>query len=594
MLKNYFQSSWLYTTFLSRLVLFKKSTYFLVGISLFVNLIFIIINGLNIANNIKTYLILFYLFTSINSLLTIVFSTIKAINLFKDLKDEGIEILVFSKSISRKNIIFTKIGFLILNIVFWSLITYILNIIFYVVNIKNNNGINFFYLYAFFNYYFCGLIFASIAALIVSRWSNKVAMIIPISCFIPFLIAGGVANLYSTSKINQVAKYMNINYDKYDSNTILDVEKFYLNNHNDEVYLITKNLNNPQFSKRQNYFLKAAFDHAKNASTFFHVLSWLSVPYQLNNSFYKNDIDPFSVNSQHENYLDKYFNYHGLESKLYDYKLNKHPHLPQFNINENQKEYFVPGALKNTSQFPTLENRNLIYARENVDRFDVNFIEDDNLFSSTNDFVGELKWAVIRNTLESKVFNNFAKKFYDNFDEDIDKPQIIAAYNDVINEQSSINFSTIVDENSILFAKKINNYYVKNLVEKKIYFIVALMYYLYFNEERWNLLEKLLKNDKVINFYRPSSIRINVNNYAYDIGGIGSYELMKKVVNNKTLYRYQLQKSNNYVFQTAKEVYSIKRADQIVNKNYYWLIWILFSTILIISLALIYLKRDYK
>ena len=120
------------------------------------------------------------------------------------------------------------------------------------------------------------------------------------------------------------------------------------------------------------------------------------------------------------------------------------------------------------------------------------------------------------------------------------------------------------------------------------------MYYLYFNEERWNLLEKLLKNDKVINFYRPSSIRINVNNYAYDIGGIGSYELMKKVVNNKTLYRYQLQKSNNYVFQTAKEVYSIKRADQIVNKNYYWLIWILFSTILIISLALIYLKRDYK
>lgn len=594
MLKNHFHSSWLYTTFLSRLVLFKKSTYFLVGISLFINLIFIIINALNIANDKQNYLILFYVFISINLVLTIIFSTIKAINLFKDLKDDGIEILVFSKSISRKNIIFTKIGFLVLNCVLWSLITYIFNIIFYVVNTKNNNDINLFYLYAFFNYYFCALIFGSIAALIVSRWSNKIAMIVPISCFLPFLVAGGVANLYSTSKINQVAKYMNINYDKYDSNTILDVEKFYLNNKSDEVYLITKNLNNPRFSQRQNEFLKTAFNQAKNASKPFQILSWLSIPYQLNNSFYKNDLDPFNINNHQQNHLNQYFNYHGLESKLCDYELNKNPNSPQFNINENQKQYFVPGALKNVSQFSTLENRNLIYARENVDRFDVNFLEDDNLFSSTNNFIGELKWEVIKNTLESKVFNNFAKKFYDNFDQDIEKPQIITAYNDVINEQSLINFSTIIDESSILFAKKIDNHYVKNLVEKKIYFIVALMYYLYFNKNYWHLLEKLLKNNKVINFYRPSPIRINVNNYAYNIGGIASYELMKKVVNNKTLYRYQLQKSNNYVFQTAQEVYSIKRSKQIVNKNYYWLIWIIFSMILIICLALVYLKRDYK
>lgn len=167
MLKNHFHSSWLYTTFLSRLVLFKKSTYFLVGISLFINLIFIIINALNIANDKQNYLILFYVFISINLVLTIIFSTIKAINLFKDLKDDGIEILVFSKSISRKNIIFTKIGFLVLNCVLWSLITYIFNIIFYVVNTKNNNDINLFYLYAFFNYYFCALIFGSILWLLV-------------------------------------------------------------------------------------------------------------------------------------------------------------------------------------------------------------------------------------------------------------------------------------------------------------------------------------------------------------------------------------------------------------------------------------------
>lgn len=55
------------------------------------------------------FLIISYVNLFIN-LLLLSFGCLKGLNLFKDLAKDGIDILVFSKSISRHNILLTKLG----------------------------------------------------------------------------------------------------------------------------------------------------------------------------------------------------------------------------------------------------------------------------------------------------------------------------------------------------------------------------------------------------------------------------------------------------------------------------------------------------
>lgn len=105
-----FNSSFAYVGFLTRHIIVKKTTYILPIITFLITLIVGIIVGC-VVNQKSQFLIISYVMIIFNLLMTTIFASLKALNVFKDFSEDGIDILVISKPISRKNIVWSKIFF---------------------------------------------------------------------------------------------------------------------------------------------------------------------------------------------------------------------------------------------------------------------------------------------------------------------------------------------------------------------------------------------------------------------------------------------------------------------------------------------------
>ncbi|CRH24732.1 Uncharacterised protein [Chlamydia trachomatis] len=102
------------------------------------------------------------------------------------------------------------------------------------------------------------MIFGSISGLLASRFNFKLSITTPIALFTPLLFLGTATSVFATPSNLNYAHYLNLPDSKTDSQTILDLEKFYLNNNEDTFYLIPKNVSNTKISQKQANFLSDA------------------------------------------------------------------------------------------------------------------------------------------------------------------------------------------------------------------------------------------------------------------------------------------------------------------------------------------------
>ncbi|MCV3753964.1 hypothetical protein [Ureaplasma zalophigenitalium] len=853
-----FKKSYSYSSFLGHLILKKVSTWCFVLILFLIMIPFTLIARF-VANDLNQFLIISYVYIFINLLLTVIFSVIKSLNIFKDLSRNGIDILVFSKSISRKNIILTKIGFLVFLGTIWSLVTFICFIVFYLSNFTYQNHVNYWYVSGFFSPFFSFLIFGFMTSVIALKASSKVAIIAPIITFIPLAVVGSITSIVSTPANNKMAEYLNLEKSNYHSGTLGNVETFYLNNNKDEVFIIPKleGKRNTEFSKRQKDFLNSINDAAQQAPKPWQALAWLSVPYQFMDVFNQQDHDPIGLNVRLQpNNLKKYLYANELASEEYQYKikptenaLRKYKVSDRMDIAQNiHQNYLVPGLLRHRSVVSennngSLKDREIIYARMNADNINVEFKEDNNIFADPANLVGKISWNVVKNTLDSAVFNAKAEEFYNQYLKSIpldkkgsanpleikqeimtlisyitrydnDKDQTfnaLSVYLDKINKENKISVvneikkatkyleqfnlnedkynkepsivsakneleaaktKTVANENNLeslvlankKYAKAINdtkelddikeniefildneifnlirvnefrkmmskikldettdkdiyiqqiriliallhnkysfanetlndlviflaqslnnqvptnvianeisqkiahldknqfteelknnlnqldqknrNGYLINVIElinswsnknrvnhqstsflnlqdnesispllnndyigelenqmqKKVYLITSLIYWIYFNKPDSDILDYILKNDSPTLQYTPSQIQVNIDGYIYYIGGYESYLLTQHSKElpsglRTIVHRYELSKSNNFLFQNVDEVYSIKRQNKVVVKPAYSVIWISVAALLLIGTYFGYVRRDYK
>ncbi|MGZ9432408.1 hypothetical protein [Mycoplasma sp. 613B] len=597
--KNYF-------LFINKLLLKKKSTIIIPVINLLMIILTLILN-FTLAKSIENFLIIFYINILINGILSSLYGSIKALNIFKDLQSEGIEIIVFSKSITRHKIVFTKL----INFAFWSMLWsfvsyWILSTTLFL-NLNFINSLNIPFLWIFLSPLFIYLFFGLISILISSRFSSKISIAFPLLFFMPFTTLGSIISIFSTSSENKFGEYLNINYPNYDSGKLLDVEKFYLNNNKDELYIIPKNVDNKSFSQREKEFLELAKQKSKNSSTLWQAYSLLSLPYQFLDIYNNKDKDALSYVSKSQiNNLENYLNYKNLDSGEYNYKLElNNNNLLKVAIQdddsllETKYSYLVPGALKNSSHFENVKNREIIYSRENASNFEVSFPEDDKIVAVPEDLVGKLKWEIIEEVLKSAIFDKYAYKTFIKV-KNYNKNDLLKYFENIlssnINNSNDDNFSKVIDNNTELLKEIIDTNKIKNLTEKKIYFITSLLYYAYFHP-KFNkvILTFLEKENDGKKYYNPDKFEISFDNKKYFIGGYSTYSPIQQIKNDKIIYRFSLEESNNFLFQPVDEVYSYKAINRIVyNKNINLVIWSLVVTILAFSSYVVYKRKDYK
>lgn len=610
LIKPSLKQAYSYSRFLARIIFKKPSTYVLGVIALIISIILGVVAN-TVAKDASTFLIISYVNLVINLVLALIYGCLKGLNLFKDLAKEGIDILVFSKSITRRNIFSTKLVFFSLLGVFHTLISYVGLMIFYLSNLKYNNDVNLWFISSFFSVLVTYLIFGLVAILIASKANSKVSLIIPILTFVPLVIGGSVASLYSTSRAETFAQIFNqkLPAGNNDSQTILNAEKFYLANKQDEYFIIPKTVNKTKFDEAQIAFINQAIEDSKQAAKLTQSLSYLLVPFQLIDVFSVNDKDPISViTNKKDKALSTYLNYNDQDSKLSNYQLNPNPNLIKLNTASNDQQnlqYIVPNALKNFSLINNpsinskqiankLVDKEIIYARKNADNFDISFKEDDKLLPVQQDVVGELIWPLLHQILSSKVFIEFANKWFKQLDPSISKANLLAAISNSVDDRLEDKLHLLVDDNTIVM-NSIRQPQIKSIIEKKLYLTTALIYYIYFYHQNSPILLTLLRNSVVSKNYAPGSYQVNIDGEVYIIGGYSGYETQQREnKQNKVIYRYKLIPSNNYLFGAVDQVYSIKRANQVVIKPLYSLIWVALLTALYIGVYFRYTRRDYK
>lgn len=81
--------------------------------------------------------------------------------------------------------------------------------------------------------------FGSISGLLASRFNFKLSITTPIALLHLYFL-GTATSVFATPSNLNYAHYLNLPDSKTDSQTILDLEKFYLNNNEDTFYLIPK------------------------------------------------------------------------------------------------------------------------------------------------------------------------------------------------------------------------------------------------------------------------------------------------------------------------------------------------------------------
>lgn len=617
-------SAFKYSKFAFNITFKKISTFILpilvLAFSLIIGLVYKFVVGQ------RYYDLVAYIFIFTNATATVIFSSIKALNIFKDFDSEGLEIITLSKPISRNNLILGKLLTLIYFGLIWSLVMLIASLF----GLYAIFGVTKIFLVAIL-FLFVGLmtylLFGLFTALICYKLSQKIAITIPIALFIPLALGGSLISANSTSNINNAAHFINRPYQYHASGNEANIEPYYLNNNKDELLLVPNGADNKGFSDEQIKYLQKVMNLSNNSSTEWQAYSWLSVPYQLIDIFNFKNKNVFETASVKKfSNLDNYVYHSGLDDVTYNYKLDTNVNLKKYITTDgsNSPKYIVPGALKSNSIFSDktgdngLFNYDIIYARAGAEDPNIEFLEDDANFSNEGaNLVGRIKWRYIYEALKDEKFNSIAKNFVEKFNSKIVSQNNLVEINKLL--MSEIN--SFINNDDIDNASEINKYEnanvtifdpnalkqkkLKSIFEKRIYFTVALLNYIYFNYSETKIYEAMLKNPNTKESFGNYQYTVNILGHDYKIGGyssfvenvtpVGNRDSEGKIRNPKIKIRYDLNKSDtNYLFQSADQVYAINRSSQIVNKNAYYPIWIILNTILFVSVFALYRKKEYK
>ncbi|MBG0730775.1 ABC transporter permease [Mycoplasma sp. 'Moose RK'] len=577
-----------YFRFLFRLSLKKKAIYVFMLFAFLATFMMALITRFYATD--KTFSLFSFINLFINLSLTIIIASYMFLSIFKDLSAQSVDIITFTKPYSRQYFIATKILFLICFGAFWSFFLWILLTLFYLINYQYFNQVNKLFLWGFISPFFSFVIFGTITALISYKFSSKLSLSITIFAFSPLILIGSSSAFSSTSPINRFAEILNLEHEGYDSKTIADVEKFYLNDKKDRFFIIPKQVDNPNFTERQIKYLQSAWNDSTAAAQVWQAASYLLIPYQLINIFEKNDRDAIeNAVANKPNFLQPYIYNNNLASKGKSYILSPNSGLKKFKLSSGKSVFLVPGALKNDSHFSNLENREIIYANTNAGNFNILLPQDSQTFGLSSDLVGKLRWNFIKEILLSQKFNDFAINFFSKLPKEIDQKIILGKISEAISTNKEL--LEIDDETTTVFQKNVHSSKIANETQRKIYLAAALIYWIYFNKQDEKILDALLKNEK--NNYDPAAFFVQIDKQNYQIGGFSSFNPEQRVVNEKVINRFNLTKSNNFLFQPALQIMEVKENYQVVKKWLYPLIWLSFSAILLYLTFRFYSRRDY-
>ncbi|MXR05805.1 ABC transporter permease [Mycoplasma flocculare] len=585
---NIFKSNQ-YFKFLFKLSFKKKAIYVFIALSFVATTMLALITRFYATE--KNFSLFSFIVLFINLSLTIIISSYMFLSIFKDLSILSVDIISFIKPYSRQYFILTKLLFLVVFGIFWSFFISFLLVSFYIINSRYFDQVNSPLIWGFLSAFFSFLIFGALTALVSHKFSSKLSLSIAIFSFSPFILIGSSSAFSSTSTINRFAEILNLEHNGYDSNTILDVEKFYLNNKKDQFFIIPKQVGNPNFSKRQVEYIQKAWNDSSAAAQVWQAASYLLIPYQLINVFEPKDRDAIeNAVGVKETFLKNYIYSNNLASKKNNYFLSTNPAMKKYKLSSGQQVFLVPGALKNDSHFENLENREIIYANEDATNFAKILPQDSQTFGLTSDLVGKLRWNLIKELLSSPVFDEYAAKFFESFKAKTTQKEILEEISKRISTDKEL--LELNDEKTAVLAKKLDIKKVENQVQKKIYFASALIYWLYFNRPNSEILDSFLINEK--QNFDPGPIFVKIDQQKYQIGGFSSFSAEQRVVENKVIKRFNLSKSDNFLFQPVLQMMEIKVNYQVVSKKIYPIIWVVISAVFFYCIFRIYSRKDYK
>ncbi|UWV82968.1 hypothetical protein ONA23_00275 [Mycoplasmopsis cynos] len=212
----------------------------------------IVINSIELDS--KLVPLIYYIVVFIESLLTVLFASIKSINIYKDLEEEGIELLTLSKPISRNKVIWGKSFTNFLLGFYWSIIMFLCNVI--ILSGISNSDVVFISFVSIPVFTIVYILFGSVSSLIAYKMNAKLAITAPLVIFSPLVIAGTIISSKSTSASNNIAYYLNSKYNNHTSGNVPNLEKFYLNNNVDSLYIIPNGYNKTGYRKDQIEYLK--------------------------------------------------------------------------------------------------------------------------------------------------------------------------------------------------------------------------------------------------------------------------------------------------------------------------------------------------
>ncbi|CRH24730.1 Uncharacterised protein [Chlamydia trachomatis] len=155
--------------------------------------------------------------------------------------------------------------------------------------------------------------------------------------------------------------------------------------------------------------------------------------------------------------------------------------------------------------------------------------------------------------------------FYSSLNTHLSKQQYLEKISSFIKQNEENQFKNLTDNNTVVLNSFLDTSKIKSNLEKNIYIATALIYYLFFNNNQSPIFNTLLKNED--GSYKPEKFSISIDNQDYFIGGYASYVAEQREINNKTIYRYHLSDSNNFLFQPVEEVYQVTVKTHVVKKN---------------------------
>lgn len=608
----------------------KKSTwiiplvYFICVLALSIIYKFLFINQYN--QYLSVYIIAFF-----TILFTMFYSGIKSTNLFVDTDKEGVDILALSKPISKKTLVMSKNITLLIFSGIWASFILITNLIinFILLGFSTISTVFIISIIAFSVAIFSFMFFGLITTLISIKAGNKIGLIFPFLIFVPLLIGGIGVQINSTSSLNNSAYYLNKHYKFNNAANNLNSQHFFLNDKNDNLFLINNGIDNDSFSPKQNEYLKELQSTVKNSSIYSWIYSWSILPFQFFDIYnYKPEME-LNYLKQGSNNLKNYLYYQNNDSLNNNYKFKKDANLLKIKVEEEieaqgkiqnkiSEKFVVPGTLKIASQFNNQINTSIIFARENASNFNIELPEDKFEFLSDKGLVGKLSWEEFYNILRDKKFNQIAKEFFTSLLAKANKEVIndFKRYNEnrefIINEIQKF----VQDENSAInkyenisiatFNKDaVKNNLLESEIQKTLYKATSLIYYLYFSFNDSELLKSLFR----VGLETSNANQIfyfTFDNFKYQVGGYESFVPIDRVVEKTdengeqvkdVVLRYELKEnSKNTLFQEASldGIYEISPSGLIVIKWLFPLIWTIVIFLLLFRNSVLYIRKEYK